>query len=470
MVDLDPLRDADPELCRRFVDLRHRIEAAEHAGATIDDPAVAEAAEGLETTITRIRQLPGLHDFLRRPTLESLAAGLTADEAIAYPVIAPRGAAWLLLRNAPGRSPVTSVELPDVTSGGVFESLARPDPTIRMASTDSYLVQQADPCARHLGAAVRQVESELGPTLMRPLASALREAGTASVCIVAVGLLGLVPLHALAWQDDDGSEHCLLDVLDVSFAPSGYARQICHDRAARRPGFACLVAVGNPLPQSPPLPHAEREARLVATLLPADRRVLLLREAATKQKVLDAMPLASHLHLACHGQAAGDARAFDAALYFAGDEPVAAAELLELDLSRARLVVASACETGVVPSYELADEALALSTVFLGAGAAGAIASLWSVNDYATALLMTRFYEHLVANPDDVAGALRNAQLWLRDLSAFDEAAYAARHPRLTAQRTRHATRASSPDDSAAAGSAGFGCPTMWAAFVFTGA
>jgi CHAT domain-containing protein len=144
--------------------------------------------------------------------------------------------------------------------------------------------------------------------------------------------------------------------------------------------------------------------------------------------------------------------------------------LLEIDLSRARLVVASACETGVVPSYELADEALALSTVFLGAGAAGVIASLWSVNDYATTLLMTRFYEHLVAKPDDVAGALRNAQLWLRDLSAFDEAAYAARHPCLTVQHTRHVSGESSPDNPAAAGSAGFRCPTMWAAFVFSGA
>lgn len=136
---------------------------------------------------------------------------------------------------------------------------------------------------------------------------------------------------------------------------------------------------------------------------------------------------------------------------------------------------ASACETGVIPGYETADEVLALSTVFLGAGAAGAVASLWSVNDYATSLLMTRFYEELVATPAKPARALRVAQLWLRDLNVEEEARYAARHPALEEQRTRRQGAWNGVGDEIdgkhrQTRSAGFGAPTMWAAFVFSGA
>jgi CHAT domain-containing protein len=202
-------------------------------------------------------------------------------------------------------------------------------------------------------------------------------------------------MHALTWKENNGPR-CLLDEFDVSYAPSAYVRGACHRRSAARRGFQRLVAVGNPLPHSRPLRFAEREAELVSGIVPAGEPVLLLGKDATKEAALAALPGASHIHLACHGRQAGDPMAFDSALEFESGQAVSAAEVLELNLSDARLVVASACETGVIPAmYEMSDEVLSLSTVFLGAGAAGVVASLWEVDDYATALLMTRFYEEL---------------------------------------------------------------------------
>jgi CHAT domain-containing protein len=244
-----------------------------------------------------------------------------------------------------------------------------------------------------------------------------------------------------------------------------YVRGVCHARARTRTGFERLVAVGNPLPQTEPLPHAENEARLVSANLPATESVVLLGEAATKEAVLEAIRLASHIHLSCHGHASGYARAFDSALYFDHDRAVSAAEILDIDLPRARLVVASACETGVIPSYDTADEALALSTVFLGAGAGGVVASLWSVDDYATSLLMARFYEELIVAPGDPAGALRTATLWLRDLSPTEEARYASRNAILEYQRRQQRTIRGE-----ASYIADFKQPTTWAAFLLTGA
>jgi CHAT domain-containing protein len=65
-----------------------------------------------------------------------------------------------------------------------------------------------------------------------------------------------------------------------------------------------------------------------------------------------------------------------------------------LDLARADLVVLSACETQL-GAQSRGDELVGLTRAFVYAGAPTVIASLWSVNDQATAVLMAAFYRHL---------------------------------------------------------------------------
>jgi CHAT domain-containing protein len=117
------------------------------------------------------------------------------------------------------------------------------------------------------------------------------------------------------------------------------------------------------------------------------------------------------------------------------------------------------------PGYHTTDEALALSTAFIGAGCAGAIASLWSVDHYATPLRMARFYEELVATPKEPARDLCAAQLWLRDLSAEDQQRYVVRRPALAELRARRSTANDAAEHDQGRdrrGSAGFGARTMW--------
>lgn len=103
----------------------------------------------------------------------------------------------------------------------------------------------------------------------------------------------------------------------------------------------------------------------------------------------------------------------------------------------------------MLQEYEAADEALGLSTAFLAAGAAGVVATLWPVDDYSTALLMSRFYESLIETGSrpghphggDPAAALRAAQLWLRALTPEDEETYLDRHPQLKARRSARQAR-----------------------------
>ena len=83
-------------------------------------------------------------------------------------------------------------------------------------------------------------------------------------------------------------------------------------------------------------------------------------------------------------------------------------EIARLPLS-ADLVTLSACDTA---SGELQGEEgnTGLVQAFLFAGAKSVVASVWSVDDSATELLMRQFYIHL-AEREDKASALRQAKL-----------------------------------------------------------
>ncbi|HLG17344.1 MAG TPA: CHAT domain-containing tetratricopeptide repeat protein [Blastocatellia bacterium] len=76
----------------------------------------------------------------------------------------------------------------------------------------------------------------------------------------------------------------------------------------------------------------------------------------------------------------------------------------------ADLVVLSACQTGL--GKEIRGEGLiGLTRGFMYAGAPRVVASLWKVDDEATAELMKRFYEGMLNDKQTPAAALRNAQI-----------------------------------------------------------
>ena len=56
----------------------------------------------------------------------------------------------------------------------------------------------------------------------------------------------------------------------------------------------------------------------------------------------------------------------------------------------------------------------------LQAGAPGVVSTLWAVNDLSTMLLMERFYQYYLNDSLAIPQALRQAQLWLRDVTAAE--------------------------------------------------
>ncbi len=151
-----------------------------------------------------------------------------------------------------------------------------------------------------------------------------------------------------------------------------------------------------------------------------------IRDAAfTVASLSDALSRApaAVVHVATHGQFAPD-NADTFLLTYDGRltlpqlrQALAASKLREEPVE---LLTLSACQTAV------GDEraALGLAGVALSSGARSALATLWSVNDESTALLITDFYTRLVKSGESKADALRDAQLSLLGNPTFSHPAF----------------------------------------------
>jgi CHAT domain-containing protein len=167
------------------------------------------------------------------------------------------------------------------------------------------------------------------------------------------------------------------------------------------------------------LPQSRREVEEIATLFPADRRQAYLDRAASEERAKAVGKGARILHFATHGFV-DDRSPFDSGLVLSIPEELTEGrdngllqvwEIFESVRLNADLVVLSACETGV-GEIRGGEGIIGLTRAFQYAGARSVLASLWRVEDEATAELMQRFYRHLKAGKAKDE-ALRAAQVEL---------------------------------------------------------
>jgi CHAT domain-containing protein len=140
--------------------------------------------------------------------------------------------------------------------------------------------------------------------------------------------------------------------------------------------------------------------------------------------VLAALRNASYWHFATHGSFDwGDAR--QSSLQLSQGTSLTIGTLLEADgLKRPRLVSLSACETGLYDIRGNSDEFIGMPGIFMALGAAGVLCTLWPVDDRATALLMTRFYDLHLRDGLRPATALKRTQTWLATATARELVTY----------------------------------------------
>jgi CHAT domain-containing protein len=171
----------------------------------------------------------------------------------------------------------------------------------------------------------------------------------------------------------------------------------------------------------PRLPFTRREARAILAAVPAHSSLAALDFAASRATVTDPK-LAEYrlVHFATHGflnTARPELSGILLSLVGRDGRPqsgfLTAADAFNLKLS-ADLVVLSGCRTAL--GKEMRGEGIVgLTRGFMYAGADSVMASLWKVDDAATAALMARFYRAMLGPRRlSPAAALREAQLEMR--------------------------------------------------------
>jgi len=164
-----------------------------------------------------------------------------------------------------------------------------------------------------------------------------------------------------------------------------------------------LLAVGNPAfdraanPKLSNLVDAEREVEEIALRYPFHR--VLIGTQATRKSVTTELARANVAHFAAHYQI--DVRSQLLSKLLLSPEPgqrpqaqlsgLDSGDIYQMDLRRTKLVVLSACQTGI--EQQLRGEGpIGFARSFLVAGVPVVVASLWPVDSEATSELMILFH------------------------------------------------------------------------------
>jgi CHAT domain-containing protein len=212
----------------------------------------------------------------------------------------------------------------------------------------------------------------------------------------------------------------LIEERAVAIAPSAalYVLALERDRERSLQSAGDVLVVGSPVvdakehPSLSALPAAEEEARVVARTYRGSR--LLVGAEATKAEFLKLVPGAMILHFAGHAVANEDAP-FRSRIVLApatggeGAGDLYASEIGQLRLPETRLVILSACQTaeGRIWKNEGVES---LARPFFAAGVPVVVASLWRVEDVATAELFPELHDQINKGNDPIT-ALRNTQI-----------------------------------------------------------
>ena len=301
---------------------------------------------------------------------------------------------------------------------------------------------------------VKQVARAADDKIMKPVRAFLGDAK--QIFISPDGDLNLIPFEALV--DENGKY--LIENYSFDYLTSG--RDLLRMKTARSSKSESLI-IANPLFSSPddakktsvtaprnlsntyfaPLAGTEREAHSIQTLFPAAK---ILTDAQANEAALKAVNAPRILHIATHGFFLEDTKQTDAkqdslkrnasaksetenpllrsGLAFAGandqtgerkdDGILTALEASGLNLWGTKLVVLSACDTGI-GDVKNGEGVYGLRRAFTLAGTESLVMSLWEVSDFSTRELMAGYYKNLKN------GIGRNASLRLVQMEMLNK-------------------------------------------------
>jgi CHAT domain/Tetratricopeptide repeat len=404
----------------RVAELRTAIRTAERTAEATQGVGKAAAVEKLVGLRQELLALVRSADAAESQSASSLAQAVAAQGGVVVvPIVTKVGSKALIVTGAGPQA----IDLPDLTSDRL-DLLVRGKGSGWLAAypASGLPKRELDKRLARWGNTLDKFIPELWPLFAGKLTAALKERRLkpgARLVWMPSGALGILPLGA---AQDPTTQRRLADDYEIVHAPSLDALA-----SAQRPIVsttpATLAAIVNPTGD---LEGTEKEGAIVASHFAEGVRTILQTEQATPSAVLAALRGKSHWHFASHGTFSWqDAR--KSALIMNSYTPLTVGQLLDTDdLGRLRLVVLSACETGLHDIDRNPDEFVGLPGAFAALGAAGVVSTLWPVDDEASWLLIAKFYDlHMGAQLLTPPTALSHAQAWLRSATTAQLRAYA---------------------------------------------
>lgn len=251
--------------------------------------------------------------------------------------------------------------------------------------------------------------------LIEPIQAELEKAHINTLVIVPDGGLRSIPFSAL----HDG-QLFLIEHFAIAVTPS---LQLTSPHPMDKQHInALVVGVSDAVQDFPPLPSVKNEIRDVAQIFQSSS---LSNKDFTEKNIAQALEEQSFtlLHLATHGVFGGTP---EESFLLSYDQKINMNQLQTLiGISKhhrkpLELLTMSACQTAIGND----QSSLGLAGVAIKAGARSALASLWYVDDEATALLIRYFYRALKQDGVSKAQALQQAQLRLIHQKYFWHPAY----------------------------------------------
>ncbi|PPT10074.1 TPR repeat [Geitlerinema sp. FC II] len=380
-------------------DFREAVEPVyrEYVDLLLSDNAPSQENLQLARRAIEDLQLAELDNFFRDACLDTTPVSveeIDANAAVVYSIILPDRLATIL--SLPGE-PLQFSET-SVSQGQINQTLRE------------FRVQVASRVFDRQQLLARS--QQLYDWVIRPVEPALDRSDVRTLTFVLDGLLRNIPMAAL-----HNGEQYLVQRYGVVLTPG---MQLLETGKTDRDRLAALAAgLSQERHGFPPLANVPIELENIVSQVTPSRQLLdsNFTRAALERAVGDF--LAPIVHIATHGQFSSQA---EKTFILAYDTPVNVRELEELlqrreeDASEVlELLVLSACETAAGDDRA----ALGLAGVAVRAGARSTLATLWQVDDAATSLFMSAFYEELAKPGITKAEALRQAQLSLLEQGEY---------------------------------------------------
>lgn len=258
----------------------------------------------------------------------------------------------------------------------------------------------------------KQVAAKLFRVLVAPVSKLLDPARP--LVIIPDKTLYYVPFASLVTEEDK----FVVEQFTISYAPSAtiFVAKSGKGLSGAEMKTARLLSVGDPdfdreeFPGLARLKSARTEAIDIGAMMPGSQ--VLTGSGATRDAFMRAIGEAQMVHFAGHYVPDPDAPSRSKLVLAAGEGEggLRISEIAGKKLPKLKLVVLSACDTGI-ENVVRGEGSISASRDFLAAGVPVVVASQWQVDSEATEKLMVAFYRNRGMPDMSAAAALRRAQL-----------------------------------------------------------